>query len=385
MTTTVSTEIPSDFNAYVAKQNKKQLIFWLPLLALLVLLLGIFMPLWQERSFLFTDDDVRSFFHFYMVYILPIVFLLARFIIIKLPANNTSNLLCLFMISNLLVVQHAGMITLSITLSPLSVILVTAMAKMMVLRVREIITIWGSGLIIGFIMVDFLQDAPIMSIHLYISISIMLIWVLYLGNDHFTTKLQTFIYDKEQWKAKKQITLQVMELEAQKKQLQQLIGKDSLTGIFNRGYFDQHLRIEIKRTTRSSAPLGLLVVDIDYFKMVNDQLGHHTGDLYLTKVAKALEKIAKRPTDIVARYGGEEFVLLLPDTDRKGLEVLSKQILDKINELNIPHPIQSHLTVSIGGCEFDSHTMDRVSFFERADQALYRVKSGGRNNVFIAS
>ncbi len=385
MTSTFNTEVPSDFDAYVAEHNKKQLMFWLPLLALFLLSLGVLMPLWQERSFLLTNDDARSFFHFYMVYVLPIVFLLARFIITKLPANNTNNLFCLFMVSNLLVLLHAGMITLSITLSPLSVILVTAMAKMMILRVREIIYIWGSGLVIGFIMVDFLQDASIISLHLYVSVSIMLIWVLYLGNDHYTAKLQTFIYDKEQWKAKKQITLQVMELEAQKMQLQQLIGKDSLTGIFNRGYFDQHLRIEIKRTTRSSAPLGLLVVDIDYFKMVNDQLGHHTGDLYLTKVAKALEKVAKRPTDIVARYGGEEFVLLLPDTDRKGLEVVSKQILDRIHELDIPHPIQSRLTVSIGGCEFDSHTMDRVSFFERADQALYRVKSGGRNDVFIAS
>ncbi|GEA60522.1 GGDEF domain-containing protein [Vibrio comitans] len=385
MTSTFNTEVPSDFNTYVAEQNKKQLMFWLPLLALFLLSLGVLMPLWQERSFLLTNDDARSFFHFYMVYVLPIVFLLARFIITKLPANNTNNLFCLFMVSNLLVLLHAGMITLSITLSPLSVILVTAMAKMMILRVREIIYIWGSGLVIGFIMVDYLQDASIISLHLYVSVSIMLMWVLYLGNDHYTAKLQTFIYDKEQWKAKKQITLQVMELEAQKKQLQQLIGKDSLTGIFNRGYFDQHLRTEIKRTTRSSAPLGLLVVDIDYFKMVNDQLGHHTGDLYLTKVAKALEKVAKRPTDIVARYGGEEFVLLLPDTDRKGLEVVSKQILDMVHELDIPHPIQSRLTVSIGGCEFDSHTMDRVSFFERADQALYRVKSGGRNDVFIAS
>ncbi|GEA49454.1 hypothetical protein VIN01S_02580 [Vibrio inusitatus NBRC 102082] len=378
-------DLPRGFNAYVAENNKKQLKFWLPILALSMLSLGIFMPLWEARSFLLIEEEVNSFFHFYMVYVLPLVFLLFRFILIKLPANNNSNLACLFLVSNMLAAQHAAMITLSVTLSPLSVILVTAMAKMMILRIREIIYVWGFSLMTGFWIVDVAQDATITSIHLLISLSIMFGWMLYLGNDHYKTKLQAFIYDKEQWKAKKQITIQLMELEAQKKQLQQLIGKDALTGIFNRGYFDQHLRNEIKRTTRSSAPLGLLIIDIDHFKMVNDQLGHHTGDVYLTKVAKALEKVAKRPTDIVARYGGEEFVLLLPDTHSKGLELLAQQILHTINELAIPHPIQSHLTVSIGGCEFDSHSMDKVSFFERADQALYRVKSGGRNNYFIAS
>ncbi|PMG89305.1 hypothetical protein BCT61_09170 [Vibrio breoganii] len=385
MTLTSSIGVPRGFSTYVAEHNKKQLKFWLPLLALFMLLLGVGMPLWEGQSFLLATESINSFFHFYMVYVLPLAFLLVRFILIKLPTNNTTNLVCLFVVSNLLVAQHAAMITLSVTLAPLSVILVTAMAKMMILRVREIVYVWGFSVITGFLIVEIAQDVPIASLHLYFSIFIMLTWVLYLGSDHYKTKLLAFIHDKEQWKAKKQITLQLMELEAQKKELQQLIGKDSLTGIFNRGYFDQHLRDEIKRTSRSSAPLGLLVVDIDHFKMVNDQLGHHTGDVYLTKVAKALESVAKRPADVVARYGGEEFVLLLPDTDKKGLEMLSRHILNSINKLDIPHPIQSNLTVSIGGCEFDSHSMDKVAFFERADQALYRVKSNGRNNYFIAN
>ncbi|GEM78575.1 GGDEF domain-containing protein [Vibrio superstes] len=343
------------------------------------------MPLWESRSFLLNLEHTYGLFRSYMVYVAPTLILVTWALVSKLRASYITNLTCLFVVANLLAVQHAALVTLSITLSPVSVIIVTAMAKLVILRTREIIVIYCFSLLAGFGIVELVHNQQIMSLHLYVTIAILLVWVLYLGSDHYKAHLRAFVHSKEQWRAQKQIRLQLMELEAQKKQLQQLLGKDALTGIFNRGYFDQHLRDEIKRTSRSSAPLGLLVVDIDHFKMVNDQLGHHTGDVYLTKVAKALEDIAKRPADVVARYGGEEFVLLLPDTDKKGLEILSQKILFSINELGIPHPIQSQLTVSIGGCEFDSHSMDKVSFFERADQALYRVKSNGRNNYFIAN
>ncbi|WP_244950646.1 GGDEF domain-containing protein [Vibrio superstes] len=377
--------VQRSFSLHVVKNNKNQLQRGLPLIALLMFALGVFMPLWESRSFLLNLEHTYGLFRSYMVYVAPTLILVTWALVSKLRASYITNLTCLFVVANLLAVQHAALVTLSITLSPVSVIIVTAMAKLVILRTREIIVIYCFSLLAGFGIVELVHNQQIMSLHLYVTIAILLVWVLYLGSDHYKAHLRAFVHSKEQWRAQKQIRLQLMELEAQKKQLQQLLGKDALTGIFNRGYFDQHLRDEIKRTSRSSAPLGLLVVDIDHFKMVNDQLGHHTGDVYLTKVAKALEDIAKRPADVVARYGGEEFVLLLPDTDKKGLEILSQKILFSINELGIPHPIQSQLTVSIGGCEFDSHSMDKVSFFERADQALYRVKSNGRNNYFIAN
>jgi diguanylate cyclase (GGDEF)-like protein len=223
----------------------------------------------------------------------------------------------------------------------------------------------------------------VLSWSLYISFSLAFLWLFYLGHDHRHRSQEAFEYEKKLWKAKKQITLQLMELESQTHQLQKLVKIDALTGLYNRRTFDSELKKELLRASRAQSSLSLLIVDIDHFKQVNDQLGHKKGDEYLSKVAQTLKTICLRQTDMVSRYGGEEFALLLPGTDKKGLEVLAQNLNDAILDLQLPHPNGKAVTISIGGAEYQPRHMAGDDLFNLADQALYKVKASGRNHYLI--
>ncbi|WP_261872924.1 GGDEF domain-containing protein [Vibrio rarus] len=272
----------------------------------------------------------------------------------------------------------------SFTLAPVSIIIITALAKVTILRKREIIVIYGCSILCGYLFVMYThKHTEILSHHLLISNLMIISWLLYLGQDHYTTQLRNFTHNQQQRKAKQKITMQMMQLEAQKVQLQVLLGRDAMTGLYNRGYFDHQLLEEINRASRAHSPLGLLVIDVDHFKVVNDKLGHHIGDEYLKTLATTLDQTCRRETDTVARFGGEEFVILLPNTSHSGLISISQSLLQAVSDLNLPHPIQPKVSISIGGCEFDPDTMNRLTFFEKADQALYKVKTSGRDGFSI--
>ncbi|GAD78265.1 hypothetical protein VEZ01S_01_00440 [Vibrio ezurae NBRC 102218] len=342
------------------------------------------MPFWSPKSALLDSVTNLQRFRDYLIFFGPIACLTIWFFVPRLPHNNSFNILYLFLTTCILTIFHAALISHSYTLAPISVIMITALVKVTILKSREIAIIYGSSIICGCAFVMWQQDrTDILSVHLLISNLIIISWLLYLGKDHYTSQSLNFIHTQQQSKAKQQITMQLMELEAQKVQLKVLLGRDTLTGLFNRRYFDQKLAEEIQRATRAHSPLGLLVIDIDHFKMVNDTLGHQVGDVCLKQVAIALNKTCRREIDTVARFGGEEFVVLLPNTDKSGLTLLAKRLLQAVSDLNISHPTQPKLTISIGGCQFDEAHMDSQQFFQNADQALYQVKSSGRNNFMI--
>ncbi len=168
-------------------------------------------------------------------------------------------------------------------------------------------------------------------------------------------------------------------------EMEYLSNRDGLTGIANRRYFDDFLMREYAHSVRSSRPLSLIMLDIDFFKEYNDKYGHLSGDECLKQVASTIEKTIHRPKDLVARYGGEEFVIILPETDRIGASVVAKKIHSSVKELNIPHigsNINKYLTVSVG---ISTLTLDSTSMPENlileADKALYQAKQKGRNRV----
>ena len=156
--------------------------------------------------------------------------------------------------------------------------------------------------------------------------------------------------------------------------------QDLLTGLFNRRYTLDRLQNEAALTNRRDNSFSVLMIDIDHFKRVNDSWGHHAGDVALTMVASALQ-MTLRTSDVCARWGGEEFLVLLPDTSEAGAMEIANRILSTIRALRVPPiPAEQNLTVSIGlaqhgrGDDLDDTLM-------RADCALYKAKTGGRDRV----
>jgi len=127
----------------------------------------------------------------------------------------------------------------------------------------------------------------------------------------------------------------------------------------------------------------LLLVDIDYFKRLNDRYGHPAGDRCLISIAAALQSMLPRGGDLLARYGGEEFAAILPSTDEDGARLVAKRMQEAVRSLNIHNetPTGALVTVSIGITVFESSYAEAAEIVEAADQALYRAKESGRNRV----
>ncbi|MCM2291473.1 diguanylate cyclase [Allorhizobium sp. BGMRC 0089] len=157
---------------------------------------------------------------------------------------------------------------------------------------------------------------------------------------------------------------------------------DGLTGLANRRAFDERLAQEWSRARRNISPLGLILVDIDHFKLFNDRYGHQGGDDCLRQVAQTLKNAAKRATDLAARYGGEEMALILPDTDLFGTMTLAERYRSAVRALAIPHEASSKtiVTVSIGAASLVPDADQTVDMLVAlADKALYAAKAGGRD------
>jgi diguanylate cyclase (GGDEF)-like protein len=173
------------------------------------------------------------------------------------------------------------------------------------------------------------------------------------------------------------------ELEILNDQLQMTSITDSLTQVKNRHYFDKKFPAEYRRAYRDKSWIALLIIDIDYFKLFNDNHGHQAGDIVLQAVAKCLQDVVKRPSDAVARYGGEEFTVLLPNTPKDGAYQVAERIRQQISELKVPWQQQSlSVTVSIGlACYIPSHHEGEDILLKQADDFLYVAKDHGRNQV----
>lgn len=158
--------------------------------------------------------------------------------------------------------------------------------------------------------------------------------------------------------------------------------KDGLTGIFNRHYFDTHIKQIVKKSTDSKRPLCLLMCDIDHFKQVNDTYGHQAGDIVLKTIANVLKSIF-RITDLVARYGGEEFAILLKDITIDEAMYIVQRARTRVESIDFKVKTQKDpikKTISIGVTEYKIG--ESISdFIERTDKALYQAKEDGRNKV----
>ena len=176
-----------------------------------------------------------------------------------------------------------------------------------------------------------------------------------------------------------------VELQAANEKLERLSVTDGLTQLANRRHFDEVLEAHFLRLQRAGDPLSLIMLDIDFFKKFNDTYGHVEGDECLRQVACLLNRVVKRPTDMVARYGGEEFVVVLPETDARGAVALAEHIRSGICSLEIPHSsscVADHVTASFGVATVTTTALNSPQeVITLADEQLYRAKSDGRNQV----
>ena len=161
---------------------------------------------------------------------------------------------------------------------------------------------------------------------------------------------------------------------------------DGLTNIANRRRFDEFINDEWNRCKRLMLPLSLLMIDIDFFKRLNDDYGHQVGDDCLKLLSEQLNQYANRPGDICARYGGEEFVVVLGNTYSQDALVIAESMLESVKQLNFPNKNspKSIVTVSIGlTTVIPQDSMSTADLIKAADQQLYLAKNNGRDRVCL--
>jgi diguanylate cyclase (GGDEF)-like protein len=161
--------------------------------------------------------------------------------------------------------------------------------------------------------------------------------------------------------------------------------RDPLTNLFNRRYLEEALERELLRATRNQTQVGVIMLDIDHFKQFNDTFGHAVGDLLLRELGNFLRR-AIRGGDVACRYGGEEFLLLMPDTTLENLQQRAEQLREDAKKLRVANQgeLWESITISLGVAIFPQHGPTSEALLQVADDALYRAKSNGRDQVVMA-
>ena len=167
--------------------------------------------------------------------------------------------------------------------------------------------------------------------------------------------------------------------------LRELSVRDPLTGLFNRRYMEEILALEIIRAMRKEYPIGIIMVDIDHFKRINDIHGHAAGDAVLVQAANFLRNCV-RASDAACRYGGEEFVFVLPEASQKITQMRAEHMREEMRNLHISFQDQilEAVTLSIGVAVFPANGSTGDAILKAADAALYQAKDAGRDRVILA-
>jgi diguanylate cyclase (GGDEF)-like protein len=206
-------------------------------------------------------------------------------------------------------------------------------------------------------------------------------------NYEFLARVRSALIFKHETDRRKARERELLEVTRQLSDLNAVLNRlsliDGLTSISNRRFFDQSMNQEWRVSYRNERPVSLILIDIDHFKIFNDNYGHQAGDQCIKQVAQIIRGCLRRPGDLVARYGGEEFACILPDTDLTGATFVADRINASIQAANISHgksPTADRVTVSQGvvSC-IPGPNLTREQFIEAADQALYLAKREGRN------
>ena len=161
--------------------------------------------------------------------------------------------------------------------------------------------------------------------------------------------------------------------------------RDPLTQIYNRGHLFERLEAEFSRSLRKRSPLSCILLDVDHFKAVNDELGHQAGDAVLVALGRILKE-AVRGHDVVGRYGGEEFLAVLPETDAQGALMVAERIRSEMRRTRFEGVEDRAVTASVGIAVLDPAEGEELGvqgLVARADEAMYAAKHAGRDRVIV--
>ncbi|NVJ60582.1 MAG: diguanylate cyclase [Gammaproteobacteria bacterium] len=175
-----------------------------------------------------------------------------------------------------------------------------------------------------------------------------------------------------------QLAAATANIQSQRNLAQKEARTDPLTGVNNRRKFDEYLNAEMERFKRNNCPFCLMIIDLDYFKMINDEFGHDVGDQVLIDISQEVQKVI-RPYDHFGRVGGEEFAVILPDTKLPEAETIGERILEAALSYKMESLPELAITVSIGLSQVNE--ADVKLLYKQADQALYASKENGRNRL----
>ena len=175
------------------------------------------------------------------------------------------------------------------------------------------------------------------------------------------------------------------ELKDANKKLEKLSITDQLTTLYNRRHFDNVFNLELKRAKRSKSVISLVLLDVDFFKRINDTYGHQSGDEALTSIGKCLKELCQRPGDFAFRVGGEEFAIVISESENESAVEVSKSLQEKIKLLQIANEnsdVSNYMTVSIGIVTLIPNQDDTVdSMMKNVDKKLFMAKENGRNRI----
>ncbi|BCB08768.1 MAG: GGDEF domain-containing protein [Gammaproteobacteria bacterium] len=181
-----------------------------------------------------------------------------------------------------------------------------------------------------------------------------------------------------------QVASRTADLDRLVQELDSLSRKDPLTGLHNRRHFDTAYEHQCQQVRQHTSQLSILMLDVDYFKQINDDFGHDAGDAVLVEISRLLRQHL-RDLDVICRFGGEEFVALLPETSRIAAESRAKALLLSISKTAFAHqniPLRQ-ITLSCGIATYPDHTQDPKTLLRLADEALYQAKHSGRNRCVV--
>ena len=174
------------------------------------------------------------------------------------------------------------------------------------------------------------------------------------------------------------------DLKSANEQLREMAFRDGLTGLYNHRYFQEIMDNEVGRARRYKKPFSLIMLDLDYFKKINDEYGHPTGDVVLKEVSNLINNTI-RDCDLSVRYGGEEFAVVLPETESKGAAVVAERLRQAAEHIEIMDQDNNiRITISVGVTSYDpAKNKNKSEIISEADNALYNSKRNGRNKVTV--
>ncbi len=205
-------------------------------------------------------------------------------------------------------------------------------------------------------------------------------WVSYI---RFTLISMIIVFIAYFYESTSQKAFEIIDLSREKEQdylkkLESQSRTDQLTDLYNRRYFDDQFTAEYEKIARYKNSFCLIMIDLDFFKSINDDFGHQTGDKVLQEFSE-LMKQNTRNSDVISRWGGEEFMLLLPNTDLKNAEVMAEKLRKATQDHVFVH--KKPVTISSGVIEVASNDYSKREFMYKVDEALYTAKTTGRNKV----